>query len=69
MGADIEKGEHLYGSVGCCLLLWRNDRHDTAAVIALRVLQADEGVDGVAEVGYVRDTPQQSNLCTQIAMS
>ena len=67
-GCRFQRGAHLHGSVGCCALLRRNDRHDTAAVVALRILEADEGVDGVAEVGYVRDAPQQPNLRTQVSM-
>ena len=63
----FQRGAHLHGSIGCCALLRRDDRHDTATVVALRVLQADEGVDGVAEVGYVRDAPQQPNLHTQVS--
>ena len=64
MGADLD------GSRGCLALLGSDIWHDAAAVVALRVLQADEGVDGVAEEGHVRQAPQETDLhaeeCLQI---
>ena len=57
-----EAGTDLHGSCSRLPLLLGDDRHDAAAIVACRVLQADEGVDGVAEEGYVGHPPQKCNL-------
>ena len=52
----------LRGSRSRLPLLLGDDWHDAAAVIPRRVLQPDEGVDGVAEEGRVGHATQEPNL-------
>ena len=45
-------------------LLWRDSRHEAAAVVPRSILQPDEGVDGVAEEGREGDAMQEPDLRT-----